>query len=441
MLPFLPLATVRLVPLLRSLLRSYLGIGLGLAGLLLTLALPGAFAAPPASPTEPAPAIESYLLAGKFADGEAAMAALLQANPNNDQARFSLGVAHFLGSVERLGQSLHRYGLRQTTFTRFLPFIRLPIPPNPNPAPLRYSDTRQVLQTFINDLASVDATLAPIKDTAVKLPLRFGLIKMDLNGDGQFAPEESFWRVFEAVNRTGIAEAQARAFSIAFDAGDAVWLRGYTHLLSAALEFGLAHDGETFFNALAHTMFEKPETPFPFLLKGRPDSLSSWDPTELSDIVAFFHLLNFPVQEPARMAKALQHLQTVTQLSRQSWALIQAETDRDREWLPNPQQPSVIPDTRVTQPMIDSWLAFLDEADNLLAGNTLLPFWRPLEPRGINLNKVFTQPRRATDVILWIQGTGAAPYLEFGKVTQPGVWQRLRETFGRQLLGFAAWFN
>lgn len=140
------------------------------------------------------------------------------------------------------------------------------------------------------------------------------------------------------------------------------------------------------------------------------------------------------------MTRALQHLQQVTTLSRQSWKLIQAETDRDREWLPNPQQTAVFPNVRVTAAMIESWMAFLDEADALLQGKTLLPFWRSTEARGVNLNKVFTQPR-ATDVILWIQGTGAAPYLEFGKVTQPQFWQRLQETFGGQLFGFAAWFN
>ncbi len=144
--------------------------------------------------------------------------------------------------------------------------------------------------------------------------------------------------------------------------------------------------------------------------------------------------------EPARMAKALQHFQAVTVLSRQSWKLILAETDRDREWLPNPNQTAVIPNVRVTQPMVESWLAFLDEADDLLAGKKLVPFWRSGEARGVNLNQVFTQPRR-TDVVLWIQGTAAAPYLELSKVTQPQLWQRLRETFGGQLFGFAAWFN
>ncbi|MEO0970116.1 MAG: hypothetical protein AAFX80_17740 [Cyanobacteria bacterium J06639_18] len=41
------------------------------------------------------------------------------------------------------------------------------------------------------------------------------------------------------------------------------------------------------------------------------------------------------------LTTALQNLQTVTALSRQSWKLILAETDNDREWLPNPKQISL----------------------------------------------------------------------------------------------------
>lgn len=110
------------------------------------------------------------------------------------------------------------------------------------------------------------------------------------------------------------------------------------------------------------------------------------------------------------LTTALQNLQTVTVLNRQSWKLILAETDNDREWLPNPRQKAVIPNAAVTQPMIDSWLSFINETDVLLAGKKLVPFWRQREARGINLNKVFTQPS-SFDLVLWVQETAAAPYL------------------------------
>lgn len=386
-------------------------------------------------------AIEPFLIAGKFAEGEAAMLARLKEKPEDDQARFSLGVTQLVSGVERLTQSLYRYGLRHNSVTSILPFLRLPIPENPNPQVIRYDDTRQILQTFLNDLATVRTTLAPIKDPQVKLPLRFGLIRLDLNGDGKVEPTESLWRIFATINRLRTTEQQAKGFTIAFDAGDAIWLQGYTNLLGAIGEFALAHDGQEFFNALAHVIFTKPETPYKFLVDGRPESSQfSFGGIEFVDIVAFVHLLHFPIAEPARMATALQHLQTTTALSRQSWKLIAAEKDNDREWLPNPKQAGVIPGARVTQAMIDGWLAFLDEADGLLEGKTLVPFWRAREVRGVNLRKAFLEPR-TTDVVLWLQGTGAAPYLELGKLTDRDVWTQLVEVFGGQFFGFAAWFN
>jgi hypothetical protein len=39
------------------------------------------------------------------------------------------------------------------------------------------------------------------------------------------------------------------------------------------------------------------------------------------------------------------------------------------------------------------WLEFLDEAKALLKGEKLIPFWRKGEERGINLRRVFTEPR------------------------------------------------
>lgn len=383
-------------------------------------------------------AIEPYLTSGRLTEGIAAMQARLQQNPNDDQARFSLGVTQLMTGVERLMQSLYRYGVRSNSLTGFIPILRLPVPDNPKPETLRYEDTRQVLQAFLNDLAQVRTTLEPIKDPAVKLPLPIGLVRLDFNGDGKAEPTESLWKIFETVAQVRVREADVRQFSIAFDAGDVLWLRGYTHLFGAIVEFGLAHDGQEMFNRLAHVMFKQPATPYRFLVDGYPDS--DYGGINFTDIVAFVHLLRFPVVEPARMTTALQHLQTVTALSRQSWQQILAETDRDREWLPNPRQTGVIPNVRVTQEMIDRWFAFLDEADSILQGKTLLPFWRRRELRGINLNKAFTEPD-TIDVVLWVQGTGAAKYLEVGKVTDAQFWEGLQQVFRNQFFSFAAWFN
>jgi hypothetical protein len=69
-----------------------------------------------------------------------------------------------------------------------------------------------------------------------------------------------------------------------------------------------------------------------------------------------------------------------------------------------------------------------------------VPYWRVAENKGVNLRRVFTEPRDM-DVILWIQGTAAMPYLEDGSVTQPEVWTRLSRVFRGEFIGFAIWFN
>ena len=65
----------------------------------------------------------------------------------------------------------------------------------------------------------------------------------------------------------------------------------------------------------------------------------------------------------------------------------------------------------------------------LLAGKRLLPFWRGDPSRGVNLRRVFTEPR-PFDLVLWVQGTAATPYLEKGPLTKPEVWRRLRPGSG-----------
>jgi hypothetical protein len=126
-------------------------------------------------------------------------------------------------------------------------------------------------------------------------------------------------------------------------------------------------------------------------------------------------------------------------LSRESWKFILAETDDDHEWIPNPKQHAVI-GVGVPQEMVDGWLGFLDEAEKLLNGKSLIPFWRGHETRGINIKRVFTEPREF-DLVLWVQGTAAVPYLEAGSVTDKRVWERLQRVFRGEFIGFALWFN
>ncbi len=432
--------------------------------------------------SDQAPTIEPYLIAGKLAEGEAALVEQLTERPDDAQAQFGLGAVQFLRGVERLMQSLHRYGLRtELGGIAQLPILRLPVPPNPHPQTISYSAARQMIQTWLDDLARAEATLALVPDGEVKLPLHFGLIRLDFDGDGQATEEETLWRIYARLNpAAGAAITDPDGFVIAFDAGDVHWLRAYCHLLMALGEIALAVDTQPLFEHTAHLFFARADSPYGFLQTTR----SIWAarvPVQLgfdiTDAIAFVHLLiRQPFTEPARLVTALRHLEATVAESRQSWKCILAETDDDHEWIPNPNQTGVIPNVRVTAEMVDVWIDFLDEIGALLAGRKLIPFWRadvrgspaptmPEGPRivavppgdphaerptglpvrrrgkGVNLRTFFTDPPDELDLALWFQGTAATPYLEEGEFVSPDLMQRIQRTYGRQFFMFAVWFN
>ena len=398
---------------------------------------------PSAEKKHDAPLVEKYLIEGRLADGEIALLAKLEQHSDDDQLRFGLGLLQFLRAVERLAQDVYRYGIHDWSALRTrAPFMQLPLPCNPNPETLSYADARKIAQTFLDKLRQSEATLAQITHADVKLPIHFGLIKLDLNHDGQVSDDESFWKLYASLSGSrNISPEKARAFLICFDRGDVHWLRGYCHLIMAVCEVYLAHDSRETFERTAHLLFPKVDSPYKFLSKGKRVHRMAGEDIDILDVVALVHLIRWPVVEKQRMVAALHHLQAVVAQSKESWKWILAETDDDHEWLPNPQQTGVIPNVSVTQEMVDAWLDAMDEADKLLKGELLIPFWRGDDDRlGVNLQRVFTEPT-TLDLVLWVQGTAAAPYLQRGNLTKPGSWRRLPQEFGSHLPGFALWFN
>ncbi len=386
-----------------------------------------------------APLAEEYLTSGRLTEGEAALQAHLKANPNDDEARFGLAAVQMVRAIERLAQSLYEHGPRDRA--DILPFIRVVVPHNPDPKPISYEQLREILAKFQRDVLTCDATLAEMNDTDVKLPLHFGRIRLDVNGDGKAGDDETLWRIYAQLNRrVSIDKATAEKFVITFDKADVHWLRGYCHLLAATCDVALAYDFRELFERTGHVVFEKVESPYPYLSTAR----RLWDVgggVDIADLIAMIHLVNFPLAEEERMPRALEHLEAAIEQSRLSWKAIEAEMDDDHEWVPNHRQTGVIPGVRVTEEMEKGWHEFLAEAESILAGDRLIPFWRADDPRtGVNLRRVFTEPERF-DLVLWVQGTGVDSYLEKGEVTSPDTWRRLGRTFGGQFVGFAFWFN
>jgi hypothetical protein len=411
--------------------------------MILALALPSGRA------VAAAPLAEKYLLDGKLAEGAKVLEDRLKEDPKDAQARFGLGAVQFLQGFEHLGASLHKYGLRtEKSFLRTPPQVKEFLPQNPNPETLTYPAARQIIQTFIDDVVKAEATLAEVKDSDVKMPLHVGLIKIDPFGQGKPISAAFLFGRVDGLPEGG--RKQAENLVIGFDRGDVSWLRGYCHFLAAWGELLLAVDGQEAFDCSAHLFFEKVETPHTFLLEDRAsfgEATWGWgDARGWSDAISFIHLMiRLPIKEPARTKVALAHLEAMVSQAKEMWKYILAETDDDNEWIPNPKQTGVV-GVKVTQEMVDSWLEALDEADSILKGKKLIPFWRGKQDgRGVNLRRVFTEPR-TFDAIEWVQGTAATPYLEKGPLTKladPRTGARLNSAFGGpfNLLGFGFWFQ
>jgi hypothetical protein len=376
----------------------------------------------------------SHLEAGTLDDGEAALAAIVAGDSTNDDARFGLGVIRFMQAIEHLSQGLYRYGL-QSPESFMVPVLRLPVPENPQPQPITYADFQGLLQAYVDDLARAEETLAGITAGEVELVLDLKRLRYDVDGGSTVTDDERFIAVVQHVS--GMQEEDlASSLTFAFDYGDVLWLRGYCHVLMALGEFFLAHDWHESFDASFFHFFPAMESPFREALASSGDEMED-EIAPVADLVSFLHI-RWPVTEPARMIAVRTHLTQVIALSRQSWQAIEAETDDDREWVPNPRQTSPFVSLPVTSERLAAWYQVLDEADAILDGRMLVPHWR--FEQGFNLRRVFEEPQ-PFDFVLWITGPAALPYLEDGPVVTSDEWARLTEAFGENFALFALWVN
>ena len=418
-----------------------------MAGLLAALLVSTAGAVP-ARADSAATVLRQMTSEGKLAEGLTTFEERVKRDPQDQEAKFSLGILKFLKAVEGLAADQYRFGLGSGIRQQLnVPLFR-EILENPNPAKVRYQDVREMLLRFEKGLAEAEKTLATVDTSNVKLEFRPGLIQLDLNGDGQATEEESFWKLASQADR-GLAREDAAKFVIQADGGDVHWLRGYCHFLMAFVDFTTAHDYRELFERCGHLFYPDVDTPHTWI-KGEPRPSDFFSFPNFADLVAAIHLINFEVIEPGRMQAAHHHLLVMIEQSRESWKRIEAETDDDAEWIPNPKQMNTavrLPVT-VNREVITGWHNVLDEVEALLTGKKLVPFWRgdvkvaeaTGHGLGVNLKKVFLEPKRF-DLVMWVSGTGAQPYLQEGEISTAETWNRLTRVFQGEFFGFAIWFN
>jgi len=389
-----------------------------------------------------APSIDDQLQAGQLSEAEEALADHLATVSEDDLARFQLGFVQLLQAIEQLAQDGARYGTLSRSM--MLPFIRVGgfVADDQSVEPVEYEDIRQMIARFQKAVAHAEETLAPISSTDLYWPLDMNKVSLDLNGDGEHKVSERLENLFRIVAGRGAA-ANPGPIRVGLDSADVYWLRGYCHVLMALADMTLAYDHQRLFDLTAHVFFADPQTKFarqrdPDLLKSQRRQNNSWD--DIYDLIAAIHLFDFKLHEPRRLADAHQHLLKMVELSRRNWELINEETDNRNELIPNANQKSIIPGLTVDAQRLEAWQQFLNEAEAILQGEKLLPFWRKGFDEGINLKRVFTDPRDF-DLVLWVQGTAALPYLERGDQTAPETWREFQRIFRGNFVGFAMWVN
>lgn len=433
-------------------------------------------------------AFQSHLAAADLDGAEILALDRVTAEPADAQARFALGTAQFLQAVEGLGQDLYDHGLsgaeRGTPdfipSVTDLPFLRMPVIAKPDPLPFSADVLRQILGDFDAALVRAEATLATVPKVPVLLPLDVGQISFDYDHDGRAGSNEALQELIFAVSGTSLRQGFP---VIGFDESDVTWLRGYAHLLAGITDILLAHDFSETVDLTFQSAFPTanlPSSPLNSVRAGLmadlqanlapnggcwSDKFNSWDdatsPAEdadekryrrcraahdaleyggIGDLIAFVHLFRWPVMEPDRLLVARQHFLSMIALSRESWASILAETDDAAEWVPGPGQTSLFESFRVDNQVVAGWMDFLDQAEGVLEGRLLLAHWRFDRSQGVNLRRMFEQPR-TLDPIMILTGAGAIPYMEQGELAAGSTMDTAMGVLEGGLLAYFLWFN
>lgn len=356
-----------------------------------------------------------------------------------DADRFALGGVRFLRAVEGALQLRWKTGLSEQL--TMLPFLRLPIPENPDAADLAPAT---IATLFANVSTAMDAARAPLAEIAPAADFGVEITLSDLWFDinmnaARDAGEDMLSVAGPMIMGWAWADRDPAtpAPTIRFDGADTAWLSAYTHLLGGISDIILAYNPTAPITRTVDARAAMAKlgqlTPDPFFGMGGGASLDAVDYIA----IALATLNQTP--DKARMAAAQTHFLAMVTDNRRFWAEVVLETDNDKEWLPNDSQKSAmgIDLPPGTGPM---WLGVLADFEALLTGKKLVPFWRITGSAGVDVAAMFTDPR-PIDVIGWVQGEGAVPYLKQGELISPANWQAFAQVMSGQAMLFTLFLN
>ncbi|WP_210528007.1 hypothetical protein [Rubellimicrobium arenae] len=340
---------------------------------------------------------------------EAALAALPAPTPSD---RFALGGVRFLAGLERALQLRYRVGLSEgMSVASGLPVLRLPLDENPRPEPFEPRMIDALFEGIEQDMAGAIDALAPIADgDEVGVEIDTADLWFDIDANGARSPGEGVLEIAGWALSGGFG-TEMPSTTIRFDTADAAWLSAYAHLLSGLGNLILAVGPS---DGIARVLDSRAA----FDRLGRPKDTDAFSFESQSgqfvDLAAMFVMAIEGPPDAARTRAARQHLLAVVEQNRRFWNLVPREPDNDREWIPNKNQTSATgllfpPGTGAR------WLAVLADADRVLRGERLLPYWRVGPRAGLDLAALLENPPEI-DVAGVVQGASLVPYLREGPV-------------------------
>jgi hypothetical protein len=382
-------------------------------------------------------AAQSDLSAEIAASGLAAVEARLAALPApTDADRFALGGVRFLGGIEQVLQKRYQVALDPAFY--MLPVLRLPIPDNPAPQPLQADFVRAMFADLLADMDGARAALAQIPETSdFTLEVRVEDLWFDIDADGRRAEGEGFYAVTGAVlfGGTGFDPASLPSLAIRFDVADSRWLSGYAAVLQAVGNAVLAYDPTDAIARMQATRTAFADLNRDLAMVNGLDMMMG----RYADVAAVVDGALRQQPDPARGAAAHAAALAVIADNRAFWRLVRTETDDTREWVPNDRQTSAL-GLRMPEGAGDTWLSVLSDAELLLQGRLLIPYWRLGDGAGLNLQTLMLEPR-PVDIVAWVEGTAALPYAQRGPRISAANWRMFDNLMNGQGLLFAAFIN
>lgn len=344
-----------------------------------------------------------------------------------DGERFTLAGVIVLQTLEKAFQTRWDYGVGRSS--GLLPVLRVPLPPNPNPKPFDPVVIETIFEDVLAGMAEARTHLAMIPEGSdFGAEVDFADIWFDINGDGVADAQEAVF----GVARTAMGVRQIPESAVArFDRADVDWLVAYTHVFSGFAELILAFEPVPILERLLEA-----EEEIAALHGDGIDYIGAFmmDSEWLSAATIVMAIEQRP--DAARTEAARQHFLAMVQANQRLWKAVALETDNDREWIPNDSQTHALglqfpPNVGAT------WIGVLMDFEAVLKGEKLMPYWRGGQTVGLNVKRIFMDPPEI-NLIGWIHGIDAIPYLERGEVANGASWNQFQRLVGRRNAFFFA---